>query len=296
MRKIIFKGACSALITPMSAEGIDYPALKKLIEAQIEGGIDAIVIGGTTGEAATLTERERAELFRFCADKIGGRVKFMLGVGSNDTADVLKRVRLANSLSPDGILVVTPYYNKGTRGGIIEHYRRIADESRSPVMLYNVPQRTGVCLSLEDLEILSNEENIVAIKEASDSADRYTHIASLFPKIALYAGCDSQIYSTLALGGLGVVSVVSNLFPKKISALCKAFFDGDAERARDLQLSLLPFIDAMFRECNPAPIKYAMSLYSLCENRLRLPLSSVSDTTKREIEEKISLLNGDSFT
>ncbi|MBR5817491.1 MAG: 4-hydroxy-tetrahydrodipicolinate synthase [Clostridia bacterium] len=288
MRKIIFKGAGSALITPMNSEGIDYPALSALIEAQIEGGIDAIIIGGTTGEAATLTERERAELFCFCADKIGGRVKFMLGVGSNDTTDVLKRVELANSLEPDGILVVTPYYNKGTRDGIIEHYRRIADKSSSPIMLYNVPQRTGVCLSLGDLEILSKEENIVAIKEAGDSADRYTHIASLFPKIALYAGCDSQIYSILALGGLGVVSVVSNLFPRRVSELCKAFFAGETKRAREEQLSLLPFIDAMFSECNPAPIKYAMSLSSLCENRLRLPLSPVCEATKREIEKAIA--------
>lgn len=288
MKKIIFRGAGTALVTPMKDKDIDYDSLSRLIDMQIEERIDAIIIGGTTGESATLSSYEREKLFAFCKEKVGGRVKLMLGVGSNDTEDVIRRVCVANRLSPDGLLVVTPYYNKGTHGGLIEHYKKIADASNSPIMLYNVPSRTGVSLTLEEIGTLSDEENIVAIKEADDSAKRLTQIASLYPKIALYAGCDTQTFNVLSQGGLGVISVISNLIPSRVHKLCASYFEGDIKGAREEQLKLLPLIEAMFTECNPAPVKYALSLLGLCENSLRLPLSSVSEESKRKIERVLS--------
>lgn len=288
MKKIIFRGAGTALVTPMKDKDIDYDSLSRLIDMQIEERIDAIIIGGTTGESATLSSYEREKLFAFCKEKVGGRVKLMLGVGSNDTEDVIRRVCVANRLSPDGLLVVTPYYNKGTHGGLIEHYKKIADASNSPIMLYNVPSRTGVSLTLEEIGTLSDEENIVAIKEADDSAKRLTQIASLYPKIALYAGCDTQTFSVLSQGGLGVISVISNLIPSRVHKLCASYFRGDIKGAREEQLKLLPLIESMFTECNPAPVKYALSLLGLCENSLRLPLSSVSEESKRKIERVLS--------
>ncbi len=272
MKKIIFRGAASALITPFSGGEIDYNALKNIIDMQIEGGINAMVIGGTTGEAATLTDKEMDALYSFCSSYVGGRVKLILGIGSNDTHRVLERCRLYNGLNIDGYLVITPYYNRGTQKGVIEHYRRIADASRHPIILYNVPSRTGVNLSLEDVDLLSDEENIVAIKEAGDSAKRLVALAKMKEKIALYAGCDTQIYTALALGGLGVISVISNLLPKRTADLCKSYFDGNHAFALEEQLALLPFINKMFSETNPAPIKWAMSKSGLCKNELRLPM------------------------
>ena len=288
MKKIIFRGAGTALVTPMKDKDIDYESLSNLIDVQIKENIDAIIIGGTTGESATLSTYEREKLFAFCKEKIGGRVKLMLGVGSNDTEDVMSRVRVANKFCPDGLLVVTPYYNKGTHKGLIEHYRKIAEGSNSPIMLYNVPSRTGVSLTLEEIDTLSEEENIVAIKEADDSAKRITQIAAIKEKIALYAGCDTQIYNVLSQGGLGVISVISNLIPRRVHNLCASYFEGNLICARDEQFKLLPLVDAMFTECNPAPVKYALSLLKLCENSLRLPLSSVSEESKRKIEGILS--------
>ncbi len=291
MKKTIFKGAGTALITPMKDGEIDYAALAALIEMQIDGEIDAVIISGTTGEAATLKAAEREKLFAFSAERVNKRTKLIFGIGSNDTEEVLSRVKLANKYSPDGLLAVTPYYNKGTRRGILEHYKKVANESHSPIILYNVPSRTGVSLSAEDVKILSAEENIVAIKEAEDSAKKLSMLAAMGEEIGLYAGCDTQIYTCLSLGGLGVISVISNIIPKRVCRLCREFFSGKAELAREEQFRLLPFINSMFLECNPAPIKYAMSLCSLCENQLRLPLSPVGEKTEREIERQLSLLN-----
>lgn len=289
-KKIIFKGAGTALITPMKNGKIDYDALRTLIHLQIDEGIDALIMGGTTGESATLKPSEREQLYSFSKEEIGGRVKLLLGVGSNDTSDVLARCRAANRVGCDGVLAVTPYYNRGTRDGVIEHYRRVADASDAPVMLYNVPSRTGVNLSIDVLETLAREENIVAIKEAGDSLDRLCDIAALGDSLALYAGNDSQIFPTLTLGGLGVVSVLSNLMPRRVSVLCRECLEGDIERARGEQLSLLGIIKALFTETNPAPIKYAMSRLGLCENELRLPLSPASEKTRAAIDEALSIL------
>ena len=274
MRKEIFRGVATALITPFKDGEIDYNAMRRLIDMQIENEIDALVIGGTTGESATLKENERDELYAFCADYIGGRVKLILGIGSNDTETSVDRAKRYNSLSHDGYLVVTPYYNKGTREGIREHFKKTAAASSHPIILYNVPSRTGAYLSLSDIDTLSEQENIVAIKEAEDSAKRLVALSARREKICLYAGCDTQIYTSLALGGLGVISVISNLYPREVGDICRAYFRGDLQTALKSQVEFLPFIEKMFSETNPAPIKWAMSKAGLCENELRLPMKA----------------------
>ena len=283
-KKLIWRGAATALITPMKDGKIDFDALSRLIEMQIAGKTSALVIGGTTAEAATLTDEERYEIFAFSKEKAGGRVKLIFGTGTNDTRAAIAHTRQANEIGCDGILVVTPYYNKGTYRGVCEHYRQIAEESDSPVILYNVPSRTGVNLTLRQLEELAETENIVAIKEACDSADRLLELSAFGEELYFYAGNDSQIYTTLALGGMGVISVISNLYPERISRLCQSYFEGNREFALSEQLILLDFIKLMFKETNPAPIKYAMSLKGLCSPEVRLPHFEPEKATRDEIK------------
>ncbi len=287
MKKILFSGCATALITPFKNEKIDYQALEALIEAQIEAGIGALVIGGTTGEAATLSDRERYTLFEFAAERVRKRVPLIFGTGTNDTRVAIAHTRAAERIGCDGALVVTPYYNKGTEEGVYRHYMKIAEASELPIILYNVPSRTGVNLGMGLLHRLSESEKIVGIKEASDSADRLTALAALGDALPLYAGNDSQLYTTLALGGVGVISVVSNLYPEKMTAIYKAFVSGELEDARRLQFELLPLISALFTETNPAPVKYAASLLGICESELRLPLFEVRESTKNIIKELI---------
>jgi 4-hydroxy-tetrahydrodipicolinate synthase len=280
----IFRGVGTALITPFKDEKIDYNALSVLIERQIDAGIDALVIGGTTAEAATLSDLERYELFKRAKDIINGRCKLILGTGTNDTRVAVKHTEFASLLGCDGVLAVTPYYNKGTADGIVKHYERIAEASGVPVLLYNVPSRTGVNLSLDALRRLAENERIVGIKEASDSLDRLMAI-SLIKDLALYSGNDSQIYPVLTLGGLGVISVVSNLYPKETVEICKQYFSNNRDNSLLLQQRLLPVINALFLETNPAPIKYALYKRGLCSLEMRLPMSAPSVETRRKIDE-----------
>ena len=279
----IFRGVATALITPFSDEKIDYKVLEALIERQIKAGIDALVIGGTTAEAATLSDVERYELFRRAKHIIGGRCKVIYGTGTNDTRVALKHTEFASGLGCDGVLVVTPYYNRGTADGVIKHYEAIANASGVPILLYNVPSRTGVNLSLETLERLAENERIVGIKEASDSLDRLVGISRI-DGLALYSGNDSQIYPVLSLGGLGVISVVSNLYPEETISICKQYFSNNRDKSLKLQNSLLPVINALFLETNPAPIKYAMSKKGLCKADMRLPMWLPTKVTRDKID------------
>ncbi len=283
----IFRGVGTALITPMRAGEIDYTSLSKIIEAQISGGISALIIGGTTGEAATIDDGEKHELYSYVKEAVRGRTKIIFGTGTNDTKTAVKLTRVASDIGCDGILVVTPYYNKGTYGGVCEHYTTIAESCDIPLLLYNVPQRTGVNLTFKQLDKLAKIPNIVGIKEASDSADRLTELSKYGDDLYLYAGNDSQIYLTLALGGEGVISVVSNLLPRALSDICRAYFDGDHSSALHSQLELLDFIKLMFKETNPTPIKYAMSLAGLCLPDVRLPLMIPEPECRAEIENAI---------
>ena len=286
-KKEIFCGAATALITPFIDGEIDYPALSRLIDFQIEGGIDALVIGGTTAEAATLSDDERYKLYTFAKGKISGRTKLILGTGTNDTRVAVAHTKFAERLGCDGVLLVTPYYNKGTELGIEKHYLKIAESANLPIILYNVPSRTGVNLGFNLLERLSEHPNIVALKEASDSVDRLVTLASMSDKLTLYSGNDSQIFPTLALGGRGVISVVSNLLPKETKAICQLFFDGKISDSLALQLRLLPLIKSLFLETNPSPIKYAMSQRGFCSPDVRLPLAEPRESTKEEIKRRI---------
>lgn len=291
-KKEIFRGAATALITPFSGGEIDYPALGRLIEYQIEGEIDALVIGGTTAEAATLSDDERYRLYTFAKGKIAGRTKLILGTGTNDTRVAIAHTKFAARLGCDGVLLVTPYYNKGTECGIEKHYLSIAESTDLPTILYNVPSRTGVNLGINLLHRLSEHPNIVALKEASDSTDRLVTLATLKDKLTLYAGNDSQIFPTLSLGGRGVISVMSNLLPKTTAKLCRDYFEGRIDEALATQLQLLPFIKSLFLETNPAPIKYAMSQKGFCTPEVRLPLAEPRESTREEIQKVLRELEG----
>lgn len=289
-KKEIFRGVGTALITPFCDQEIDYPTLARLIDAQIDSGVDALIIGGTTAEAATLSDDERYKLYTFAKGKCAGRVKLIFGTGTNDTRVAIRHTRFAHRLGCDGVLLVTPYYNKGTEEGIEKHYLNIAESTDLPIILYNVPSRTGVNLGFGILNRLKNHPNIVALKEASDSTDRLVTLSSLGEDLRLYAGNDSQIYPVLSLGGTGVISVVSNILPKSTKRLCKLYFDGKTDEALRLQHRLLPFIKSLFLETNPAPIKYAMSLLGLSSPEVRLPLSEPRESTKAEIRAHLMAL------
>lgn len=290
-RKEIFRGVGTALITPFKRGKIDYKALEALLERQIRAGVGAVVIGGTTGEAATLEDGERYELYRAAKDIVTGRCKIVFGTGTNDTRVAIKHTDMAEKIGCDGVLLVTPYYNKGTREGLYLHYKAIAECTALPIMLYNVPSRTGVDLSLELLRELSRIENIVAIKEASGRAERLAELSVL--PLGLYAGNDAETYSVLSLGGLGVVSVVSNLYPEACVELCNLFFTGEMEKSLKIQKKLLPVINSLFIETNPAPIKYAMSRVGLCDSEMRLPMWLPTEATRRKIDKVIDAYEAD---
>jgi 4-hydroxy-tetrahydrodipicolinate synthase len=289
-KKTVFRGAATALVTPFKDGSIDFTALGNIIDFQISCGIDALVICGTTGEASTLSENERMRIFEFTKERAQNKVPLIFGTGTNNTTTSVEYTRLAKKCGADAALVVTPYYNKGTESGIISHYMKIADAEAMPIILYNVPARTGVNLSISAIDTLSSHENIVAIKEASDSADRLTDIAAMSDRISLYTGNDSQIYTSLALGGLGVISVASNILPVDVLKVTRGYFSGKKFASFEAQKRLLPFIKALFIQTNPSPIKYAMSLGGFCEEEMRLPLSPPTDEVKSLIEKEYKKL------
>lgn len=289
-KKIIFSGVGTALITPFKDGVIDFSSLKRLINTQIECGINALIIGGTTGECATLSDDERYRLFSFAKAEIGGRCPLIFGTGTNDTKAAIRHTMLASQIGCDGILSVTPYYNKGTERGIVKHYLQIAEASTVPVLLYNVPSRTGVNITQSSLEKLSEHENIVGIKEASDSADRLIAIRELSDSLTLYAGNDSATYTVLSLGGEGVISVVSNAYPKQTLEITEAYFKNDLKSSLTAQIKLLPIIRALFCETNPAPIKYVMNRLGFCTGELRLPLDYVTEASQRLIDNEMNRL------
>ncbi len=277
----IFRGAATALVTPLNENGVDYVQLKKLIDWQIDQGIDALVIAGTTGEGSTLTDAEHRELFREAIKMIDGRVPAIAGTGSNDTAYAIELTKYACELGYDAMLVVTPYYNKATQKGLIKMFTAIADASTKPIILYNVPSRTGVDIAPSTYAALADHPMIQAIKEASGNLSKVAETAHLVgDKLDIYSGNDDQIIPILSLGGTGVISVLSNPMPKETSRMCHDFFEGKIEEARKVQLDLIPLINALFSEVNPIPAKAAMSAMGFCENYLRLPLTEMEEGHK----------------
>ena len=276
--KHIFLGAASAIITPFNDKGVDYPAFEKLLEWQIQQGINALVICGTTGESSTLTDKEHREVLKFAMEKVAGRVPMIAGTGSNDTSYAIDLTKYACQLGYDAMLVVTPYYNKTTQKGLITMFRAIADASTKPIILYNVPSRTGCNIKPATYAALADHPNICAIKEASGNISKIVETAALVgDKLDIYSGNDDQIVPVLACGGKGVISVLSDVVPKETVELCRRFFDGDVAGAMQLQKKYLPLINALFSEVNPIPVKAALAAMGSCEDRLRLPLVSMED-------------------
>ncbi|MBQ6890894.1 MAG: 4-hydroxy-tetrahydrodipicolinate synthase [Oscillospiraceae bacterium] len=285
----IFKGAATALITPTTAAGVDYEAFGKLIDWQIQQGIDALVIAGTTGEGSTLNDAEHKEVLRYAIERIAGRVPAIAGTGSNDTAYAIAMSQYACELGYDGLLVVTPYYNKATQGGLIKSFTAIADASTKPLILYNVPSRTGCNIEPATAAVLAQHPNIAAIKEASGNISQVAAIANLVGEnMDIYSGNDDQIVPLLSLGGSGVISVLSNLIPKQTSQMCHKFFDGDVRGSLQLQLHYLDLANVLFCEVNPIPVKAAMAAMGFCENYLRLPLTPI----EKAHEEKLLAIMG----
>ena len=283
MKKPIFEGMATAIITPITENGIDFEAFKKLIDWQIEEGINALVVCGTTGESSTLTDEEHREAIKFAVEYVNGRVPVIAGTGSNDTAYALDLTKYSCDVGVDGVLVVTPYYNKATQNGLIKMFTQIADISTAPVILYNVPSRTGVNIEPATVATLAEHPNINAIKEASGNISKIAEIAHLCgDKINIYSGNDDQVIPIMSLGGKGCISVLSNVLPKESALMCKKFFDGDVKGAAKMQLDYLPLINALFSEVNPIPVKAAMAEMGYCEDYLRLPLTPM-EPAHREV-------------
>ena len=279
MRKeSIFLGAATAIVTPLTEKGVDYAQFKRLLEWQVEQGIDALVICGTTGECSTLTDEEHREVLQFAMDTVGGRVPMIAGTGSNDVAYAIDLSRFACDIGYDAVLLVTPYYNKTTQKGLVATFTAIADACTKPVILYNVPSRTGVNIEPATYAKLAEHPMICAIKEASGNLSKIVETAALVgDKLDIYSGNDDQVVPILACGGKGVISVLSNLLPAETSLMCKKFFAGDVAGAMEMQKKYLPLINALFCEVNPIPAKAAMAAMGFCENYLRLPLIPMED-------------------
>ncbi|MBQ7549196.1 MAG: 4-hydroxy-tetrahydrodipicolinate synthase [Clostridia bacterium] len=280
----IFKGAATALITPLNENGIDFENFEKVINWQIEKGINALVICGTSGEGSTLSDAEHREALRFAAEIAGGRVPMIAGTGSNDTAYAISLTKCACELGYDGMLLVTPYYNKATQNGLIKTFTAIADESTKPCILYNVPSRTGVNIEPETYAALADHPMISAIKEANGNISKIVATKALIgDKLDIYSGNDDQIVPLLAVGGSGVISVLSNVLPAETVEMCDKFFAGDLKGAMDMQLKYLPLINALFSEVNPIPVKAAMAAMGFCEDYVRLPLTPLEDAHKQTL-------------
>ena len=274
----IFRGAATALITPLTPDGIDFNQFRRLIDWQIGEGIDALVIAGTTGEGSTLTDAEHREAIRFSVEVAAGRVPIIAGTGSNDTDYAIDLTRYACSVGADAMLVVTPYYNKATQKGLIRMYSAIADASEKPLILYNVPSRTGVGIEPTTYLALADHPQISAIKEANGNISKIVETRALVgDRLDIYSGNDDEIVPILAAGGAGVISVLSNLLPRQTSELCKRFFAGDVAGSMEMQCAYLPLIRALFSEVNPIPVKAAMAAMGFCEDYLRLPLTPMED-------------------
>ncbi len=285
-KSTLFTGVCTALVTPFKNGEIDYPSLKRLIEFQIEQGIDALLVNGTTGESATLSECEKRELISFAVREVGGRVPLIAGTGSNSTKKAVHLSQFAHDVGADAILVVTPYYNKASSEGIIVHYEAIANEVDVPLILYNVPSRTGVNIPLSVYEKLSEHKNIVAVKEASSSVGDFAKLSQKCgDRLDLYSGNDDLLLPFLSLGGKGVISVASNILPNETCKICRLWFEGKIKEATDLQLQLLPLINALFSEVNPIPIKALLSRAGFCEEEYRLPLCPMNAEQKKTLFE-----------
>lgn len=282
MSRTVFTGAATAIITPMINGGVDYDKFAEVVEFQIKNKIDAIVVCGTTGESSTLTDEEHRELIRFCVEKVAGRVPVIAGTGSNDTDYAIDLSKFACDVGVDALLQVTPYYNKTTQKGLIKHFFAVADAVNKPIILYNVPSRTGMTIKADTYAELCKHENIVATKEASGNLSAIAEIRYMCgDNLDLYSGNDDQIIPIMSLGGKGVISVLSNILPEETHNICADYLAGNVKAAADAQIKYIPLINSLFCEVNPIPVKAAMNELGFCSDEIRLPLCEM-ETANRE--------------
>lgn len=292
MKKLIFKGAGVAIVTPFTEDGINFPEFGRMIDAQIAGSTDAIIVAGTTGEAATMSDAEHKEAIKFAVEHTKGRVPVVAGTGSNDTAYAIQLSQYAEKVGADGLLLVTPYYNKCTQKGLVQHFNKIADSVNIPCILYDVPSRTGVSIKVPTYAELSRHPNIVAVKEANGDLSSILRLRfAVGDELAVYSGNDDQIVPILSLGGMGVISVLSNVAPKETHDICQLYFDGKVEEAAKLQIAFTDLADALFCETNPIPAKTAMRLMGYAAGPLRLPLSEMEPENLEKLKKALKAHN-----
>ncbi len=284
MKERVFQGVGTALITPFLEKGVDFEAFRRLIDFQIEGGVNALIVAGTTGEGAVLSEEEFRDVIACSVEAAGGRIPIIAGAGSNDTSAAIRRTRMACDLGADAVLLVTPYYNKTTQRGLAAHYRAIADESAKPCILYNVPARTGLNMLPETVAELADHPRIAAVKEACGNLSQVARIRRLCgDEMGIYSGCDDQTVPVLSLGGLGVISVAANVFPREMRGMCDSWFAGRTAEAAEMQLRLLDVMDQLMIETNPIPVKAACAAMGFGANRVRLPLVPMEKRNEEEL-------------
>ena len=292
MKKVLFKGCGTAIATPFTEDGINFTEFSKLVEYQINEGIDAIIVCGTTGESSTMTLEEKKALVKFSVELIDKRVPLIVGAGSNNTATSIEMSQYAESVGADGLLLVTPYYNKTTQEGLIHHYNSIANKTTLPIILYNVPSRTGLNILPETCLELSKTENIVAIKEASGNISQIAKIAALCGNnLSIYSGNDDQNIPILSLGGIGAISVLSNVAPRFTHNMIYDFLNGNIEKARFAQLQSLELIESLFCEVNPIPVKTALNMMGYNFGKPRLPLIDMSESGKQRLKKSLENFN-----
>lgn len=287
-KKAPFTGSGVAIITPFNGMETNYDALGELIEMHIAKKTDAIIICGTTGEASTMPDEEHLAAIEYTVKKAAGRIAVIAGTGSNETAHAISLSKQAEELGADGLLQVTPYYNKTTQKGLVAHFKAIAEAVSIPIILYNVPSRTGVNISVDTLKELAKVENIVGIKEASGNISYVAKVAAQVPELNIYSGNDDMIVPILSLGGKGVISVVANIMPEETHNICRYYFDGEVEKSRELQLKMLDLINTLFIEVNPVPVKTAMNMLGYNAGNLRLPLVDMEEKNAQTLKQALS--------
>ncbi len=283
----VFQGSGVAIITPFQKGSIDFTAFTRLIELQIASGTDAIICAATTGEGPTLSHDEKLSVIQFVVERVNGRVPVIAGTGGNNTAAVIENSKTAEAIGVDGLLVVTPYYNKTTQDGLVAHYYAVADSVSTPIIAYNVPSRTGLNILPATMAKMLKHENIVGTKEASGNIEQIVQLAALCPDCDIYSGNDDHVLPVLSLGGRGVISTIANVMPDAMHALCESFFNGDLKRARAIQFQMIPLWRAAFCEVNPIPVKTMMSMMQLCEPDVRLPLVPPSQSSVHLIHDTL---------
>ncbi len=288
MKKTIFTGSGVAIVTPFNENGVNFDKLGEMLDWHVQEGTDAIIICGSTGEPSTMPDEEHISVIEYAVKRIAGRIPVIAGTGSNETVHAIKLSKAAEKAGCDGVLVVTPYYNKATQKGLYLHYKAIAESINIPIIMYNVPARTNVSISIDTLEKLAKIDNIVALKEASGDIAYLSHVAARVPELAIYSGNDDMIIPAMSVGGVGVISVVANVLPKYTHELCQNYLDGNVKEAAKMQLDIMDLVDKLFIEVNPIPVKSALNMMGWGVGPLRMPLCEMEDANAQKLRDSLA--------